>query len=98
MSISGKTPATSLIGSITLTTKKTAFIQFDIKEFFPSITEEIVGGTITPNNQTKMFWMKMLYTRVGTSTALNTQIKPISTTVRKEPETSYGLIHHFLKL
>ena len=47
MSISGKTPATSLTGSITLTTKKTAFIQFDIKEFFPSITEEIVGETIS---------------------------------------------------
>ena len=30
-------------------------------------------------------------------TALNTQRKPISTTVRKESETSYGLIHHFLK-
>ena len=47
MSISGKTPATSLTGSITLTTKKTAFIQFDIKEFFPSITEEIEGETIS---------------------------------------------------
>ena len=41
--------------------------------------------------------MKMLYTRVVTKAALNTQRKPISTAVRKEPETSYGLIHHFLK-
>ena len=29
----------------------------------------------------------MLYTRMGTKVALNTQRKPISTTVRKEPET-----------
>ena len=42
--------------------------------------------------------MKMLYTRVVTKAALNTQRKSISTIVRKEPETSYGLIHHFLKL
>ena len=41
--------------------------------------------------------MKMLYTGVGTKAALNTQIKSISTTLRKEPERSYGLIHHFLK-
>ena len=40
----------------------------------------------------------MFYTRVVTKAALNTQRKSISTTVRKEPETSYGLIHHFLKL
>ena len=39
----------------------------------------------------------MLYTRVDTKAALNTQRKSISTTVRKEPETSYGLTHHFLK-
>ena len=43
----------------------------------------------------------MLYTRVGTKAALNTQRRSISTTViwriRKEPETSYGLTHHFLK-
>ena len=38
----------------------------------------------------------MLYTRVVTKVALNTQRKSISTTVRKEPKT-YGLIHHFLK-
>ena len=41
--------------------------------------------------------MKMLYTRVVTKAALNTQRKSISTTVRKETKTSYGLIHHFLK-
>ena len=41
--------------------------------------------------------MKMLYTRVGTKAALNTQRKSIGTTVRKEPGTSYGLTHHFLK-
>ena len=40
----------------------------------------------------------MLYTRVGTKAALNTLRKPINTTVRKEPETSYDLIHHFLRL
>ena len=39
----------------------------------------------------------MLYTRVVTKATLNTQRKSISTTVRKEPETSHGLIHHFLK-
>ena len=39
----------------------------------------------------------MLYKRVGTKAALNTQRKSISTTIRKEPETSYGLTHHFLK-
>ena len=37
----------------------------------------------------------MLYTRVATKGALNAQRKSISTTVRKEPETSYGLIHDF---
>ena len=41
--------------------------------------------------------MKIPYTRGVTKAALNTQRKPLSTTVRKEPETSYGLIHHFLK-
>ena len=40
--------------------------------------------------------MKMLYARVVIKAALNTQRKSISTIVRKEPETSYGLIHHFL--
>ena len=39
----------------------------------------------------------MLYTRVVTKAALNIQRKSISTTVRKEPKTSYGLIHRFLK-
>ena len=39
----------------------------------------------------------MLYTRVVTKAVLNTLRKSISATVRKEPETSYGLIHHFLK-
>ena len=39
----------------------------------------------------------MLYTRVVTKAALNTHRKSICTIVRKEPETSYGLIHHFLK-
>ena len=39
----------------------------------------------------------MLYTRVVTKAALNTQRKSISTIVRKEQETSYGLIQHFLK-
>ena len=39
----------------------------------------------------------MLYTRVVTKAALNTQRKSISTTVRKYPEAPYGLIHHFLK-
>ena len=41
--------------------------------------------------------MKMLYTRVATKAALNTQRKSISTIVRKERKTSYGLIKHFLK-
>ena len=41
--------------------------------------------------------MKMLYTKVVTKAALNTQGKSISKIVRKEPKTSYGLIHHFLK-
>ena len=41
--------------------------------------------------------MKILYTRVGTKAALNTQRKTISTTVKKRLET-YDLIHHFLKL
>ena len=39
----------------------------------------------------------MLYTRLVTKAALNTQRKSISKIVRKEPETSHGLIHHFLK-
>ena len=39
----------------------------------------------------------MLYTRVVTKAALNTHRKSICAIVRKEPETSYGLIHHFLK-
>ena len=41
--------------------------------------------------------MKMLYTRVVTEAALNSQTKSISTTLTKEPETSYGLIYQFLK-
>ena len=41
--------------------------------------------------------MKILYTRGVTKAPLNIQRKSLSTTVRKEPETSYGLIHHFLK-
>ena len=41
--------------------------------------------------------MKRLYTRVVTKAALNTQRNSISTTVRRELETSYDLIHHFLK-
>ena len=41
--------------------------------------------------------MKMLYARLVTKAALNTQRKSISKIVRKEPETSHGLIHHFLK-
>ena len=36
----------------------------------------------------------MLYTRVVTKAASNTQRKSISTVVTKEPEKSYGLIHH----
>ena len=39
----------------------------------------------------------MIYVRVGTKAALNTLKKSISATVRKEPETSYGLIRNFLK-
>ena len=39
----------------------------------------------------------MLFTRVSTKAALNNQRNYVSTTVRKEPETSYALIHHFLK-
>ena len=39
----------------------------------------------------------MLYARVVTKAASNTQRKSISTVVRKEPEKSYGLIHHLLK-
>ena len=41
--------------------------------------------------------MKMFYTRVVINASLNTQRKSISTIVKKEPETSYGFIHHFLK-
>ena len=41
--------------------------------------------------------MKMLYTRVVTKAASNTQRKSISTVVTKEPEKSYGLIHHLSK-
>ena len=41
--------------------------------------------------------MKMLYTRVVTKAASNTQRKSISTVVTKEPEKSYGLIHHLPK-
>ena len=40
--------------------------------------------------------MEMLYT-IGYKSTLNTQRKSISTIVEKETETSYGLIHHFLK-
>ena len=39
----------------------------------------------------------MLHTRVGTKAVLNTQRKSISTAIRKEPEISYGLMHHFFK-
>ena len=39
----------------------------------------------------------MFYTRVIKKVALNNQRKSISTIVRKEHETLYGLIHHFLK-
>ena len=39
----------------------------------------------------------MLYTRVVTKAASNTQRKSISTVVTKEPEKSYGLIHHLSK-
>ena len=41
--------------------------------------------------------MKMLYARVVTKAASNTQRKSISTVVTKELEKSYGLIHHLLK-
>ena len=41
--------------------------------------------------------MKTLHTTVGTKAALNTQRKSISTTVKQEPKTSYGLVHNFLK-
>ena len=41
--------------------------------------------------------MKMLYTRVVTKAASNTQRKSISTVVTKESEKSYGLIHHLPK-
>ena len=39
----------------------------------------------------------MLYTRVVTKAASNIQRKSISTVVTKEPEKSYGLIHHLAK-
>ena len=39
----------------------------------------------------------MLNARVVTKAASNTQRKSISTVVTKEPEKSYGLIHHLLK-
>ena len=39
----------------------------------------------------------MLYTRVVTKTASNTQRKSISTVVTKEPKKSYGLIYHLPK-
>ena len=39
----------------------------------------------------------MLHTRMVTKALLNAQRKFMSTIVRKEPKTSYGLIHHFLK-
>ena len=39
----------------------------------------------------------MIYTRLVTKAVINTQKNSISTTVRKEPKASYGLIHHFLK-
>ena len=39
----------------------------------------------------------MLHKRVGTKAVLNTQRKSISTAIRKEPEISYGLMHHFFK-
>ena len=41
--------------------------------------------------------MKTLHTTVGTKVALNTQKKAISTKVKKKPETSYSLVHNFLK-
>ena len=41
--------------------------------------------------------MKMLYGRVVTKAASNTQRKSISTIVRKNPQKSYGLIHHLLR-
>ena len=46
--LSGKTPspATSSTGPITLKAKETAFIQFDIKKFYLSITEEILEKAI----------------------------------------------------
>ena len=39
----------------------------------------------------------MLYTRAVTKVVSNTQRKPISTVVTKEPEKSYGLIQHLPK-
>ena len=39
----------------------------------------------------------MLYAKVVTKAAPNTQKKSISTVLAKEPEKSYGLIHHSLK-
>lgn len=42
--------------------------------------------------------MKMVHTTVGIKTALNTKRKSTNTTVRKEQETSHGLIHYFFKL
>ena len=39
----------------------------------------------------------MLYAKLVTKAASNTQRKSISTVVTKEPQKSYGLIHHLLK-
>ena len=48
MSISGKTQATQPTGSTTLKIKKDcSFVQFDIKEFYPSVTEQILGEAIS---------------------------------------------------
>ena len=48
MSINGKTLTTQSTGSITLKIKKNcSFIQFDIKDFYPSITEEILEEAIS---------------------------------------------------
>ena len=69
-----------------------------IKQLTNSINKRLCENSANEQvfNTVKPVYEKALY-KSGYKNTLNTLRKSISTTVRKEPETSYGLIHHFLK-
>ena len=60
------------------------------KRLHDNSANELVFNTVKPVYENSLH-------DSGYKSSLNTQRKSISTIVRKEPETSHGSIHHFLK-